>query len=108
MFNFLKSNRPESTMRVNVTLIGIGCFLILAAIGFHIVWFSFKLQSNILWAQIAIALGGIATLMTGVLWQKTEQKKVENVSPLNNPQMKENNPSDPPPVEPDPNDPRPR
>ena len=77
MFNFLRSDKPQSTMRVNVTLMGIGCLLILAAIAFHIVWFSFKEKSDIHWAEIAIALGGIASLMTGVLWQKKEQKKVE-------------------------------
>ena len=90
MMNFLRSDKPESTMRVNVTLVGIGCFLILCAVAFHIIWFSFKMKTDIYWPQIAILLGGIATLMTGVLWQKTEQKKVEvnqtpNISVGSNP-----------------------
>ena len=78
MWSFLKSNTNESTMRVNVTLIGVGCLMILLAIAFHIVWFTLKLNDKIYWPQISLALGGITTLMTGVLWQKVEQKKVEN------------------------------
>ena len=98
MMNFLRSDKPESTMRVNVTLVGIGCFLILCAVAFHIIWFSFKMKTDIFWPQIAILLGGIATLMTGDLWQKTEQKKVE-VSDLS--KMI----SETPPVQPDPTNP---
>jgi len=82
MFDFLKVNSPDSTMRVNVTLQGVGCFMILLAVAFHIVWYTLK-KEPILWPQLSLLLGGIATLMTGVLWQKTEQKKVEIKDPNN-------------------------
>jgi hypothetical protein len=83
MFNFLRSDKPESTMRVNVTLIVIGCLIILLAVAFHIIWFSLKLNNNILWSQIALLFPGLATIITGALWQKTSQKRIENNSPLN-------------------------
>lgn len=76
MWKFLKSNTTESTMRVNVTLMGLSSTMISLSLCFNIIYNTLY-RLPVLWENQAILLGGITTLMTGVLWQKSMQKKTE-------------------------------
>ena len=81
ILSFLKSDSVESTMRVNVTLMGLSSTILLLSIGFNIIYNTIN-RLPIAWETQGIFIGGITALMTGVLWQKTAQKKVEMGTPI--------------------------
>ena len=76
ILDFLKSSTDSSTMRVNVTFMGLSCTILIGSMAFNIIYDTFH-KLPIAWEGQAIFLGGITTLMTGVLWQKASQKKIE-------------------------------
>jgi hypothetical protein len=91
MFNFLRSDRPESSMRLNVFLITLACFILLLSISFYIVVLTITIAKGALlpganlaalsaliqWSPIIALLAGIAALLSSVFYRKVQQTREE-------------------------------
>ena len=75
--DFLKSNSPLSSLRLGMTAIIIGSVTILISMSIYILYFGFNKIEISRWTDMGIFLGGLATLITGVLYNKVQQKKLE-------------------------------
>jgi len=77
MWNFLKSNTPESEMRVSHFLITLVIVIVMLAMAFYIVRFAVKGIEITHWADMGIFAIGIAGIATGTAAMKAMQKKDE-------------------------------
>ena len=68
-------------MRLNFLLVALACTLILVAVAVYIFCFAFKTVQITEWTNMGVFCAGIAAVITGLAWQKVQQKKVENGTP---------------------------
>jgi len=92
MWNFLKSDQPESSMRVNIFIITLACTVLILSISFYIIMLSiaiFKgvnlpganlaaLAALIQWSPIVALMAGITALLSSVFYRKVQQTRDEN------------------------------
>lgn len=67
-----------SSMRLYFILTGMGAILNMVAVAIYIIrraWMDVGVTG---WTEMGIFFVGVASVLTGVAWQKVQQKKVEN------------------------------
>lgn len=68
----------KSSMRLNMLLITIACFILLLSVAAYIIIASIKGTEITQWQNIGVFCLGVAGIVTGVSYTKALQKKSEN------------------------------
>jgi len=66
----------DSAMRFSLVITSLAMFITFMAIAFYIVMKTIDKQEPD-WATMGVFAGGIAAVLTGVGWNKTKQKEIE-------------------------------
>jgi hypothetical protein len=111
MWKFLRSDQPESSMRLNLFLVTMACVILLLSISFYIVALTFAIVKGaslpnanlaalaglIQWSPIVAILAGIAALLSSLYYRKVQQTRDENslILPQTNNKMADVQPDNP-------------
>ena len=78
MINYLKENSEQSSIRLALILLTYSIVLILLSMSAYILILGINKIEITKWAEMGIFATGLATIVTGIAWNKVQQKKIEN------------------------------